>query len=185
MKNLVKSALRGLASRIYYISSRADWKNFKRNTIDFIYYYATDVYWSSKLINEKILKFFKSVKYSEKLASIYYTIRFLLTRKAIVPTIQYIVTTHCTMQCKHCNTKIPYFTQDTHVRPIDFATFKRDVDRLLSGVDFVLLFGLVGGEALLVKDLPKMVDYAVKQKKIHRVLIATNCTILSPPSLMQ
>lgn len=94
------------------------------------------------------------------------------------------MTTHCTMKCKHCNTGMPYFTQKTHMRTIDFATFKEDMDRLLSGVDYILLFGFVGGEPLLAKDLPLMVDYAVKQKKIHSVFIATNCTILPSQALL-
>lgn len=185
MKAFVKSLMRALASRIYGISSRADWRNFKRNTIDYIYFYATRVEWSAKLINEGILKFFDRFKTPEKLTGYYFALRFLFTRKPVAPIIEYVVTTHCTMNCKHCNTRVPYFTQDTHVRAIDFDTFKRDVERLLSGVDYVLLFGLVGGEPLLAKDLPKMVDFCLKQKKIHSVFIPTNCTLLPSPELLE
>ncbi|MDE6735531.1 MAG: radical SAM protein [Desulfovibrio sp.] len=185
MKAYIKSLMRALASRIYGISSRADWRNFKRNTIDFLYYYGVEVEWSALLTNERALKFFSRFKDAKKLSSLYYTLRFLLTRKPVAPIIEYVVTTHCTMKCKHCNTKVPYFTQDTHVRAIDFDTFKRDVERLLSGVDYVLLFGFVGGEPLLARELPKMVDFALKQKKIHSVFIASNCTLLPSPELLE
>lgn len=184
MKNLIKRWMNSLFYRLYNISCREDWNYFKKNTIDFIYRYAIKVDWSARLTNEWIIKFFSRFSFGSRLTSIYYTLRFFVTRKPVAPMIEYVVTTHCTMKCKHCNTKIPYFSKDTHYPIVDYNTFKNDLDRLLNGVDYILLFGFVGGEPLLVKDLYKMIDYALAQEKVHSVFVASNCTILPSKELL-
>lgn len=94
------------------------------------------------------------------------------------------MTTRCTMNCRHCNTGIPYFTGEAHLAPVGFEVFKQDIDSLLDSVDFIYAFGFVGGEPLINKDLAKMLSYAVKQKKIRHIFIATNCTILPSDELI-
>lgn len=55
MKNIIKSLLRTISSHVYYISTRTEWDNFKKNTINSLYRMALQVGWSSKLTNEKLL----------------------------------------------------------------------------------------------------------------------------------
>jgi len=119
---------------------------------------------------------------------IYYKIqklRFLLKRKAVIPCLEYVVTTRCTMNCKYCNTFIPYFSNETHSKVATFKEFKNDLDKLLKAVDYIDYFGFVGGEPLLCKELDKMVKYALSKRKVHHVFIATNCTILPSDNLIK
>lgn len=158
--------------------NKEKWKYFKKNNLKF----AWKVYYNSWVTTLCKCKFANSLKKrfknAERLYYKYLKLRFILTRKPMIPLLEYIVTTRCTMNCKHCNTFIPYFTSKTHVSPITFEQFKKDIDILLKSVDFIEVFGFVGGEPFLAKDLSKMVKYAVSQKQIHHVFIATNCTIL-------
>ncbi len=89
----------------------------------------------------------------------------MISRKAVVPCLEYVVTTKCTMNCKHCNTFIPYFNEKTHFKPVSFEMFKKDIDTLLKAVDYIDYFGFVGGEPLLAKDLAKMIKYACSKEK--------------------
>lgn len=112
-------------------------------------------------------------------------LRFKTTQKPIIPLLEYIITTRCTMNCKECNTKIPeYNKNNTHSPITTFDDFKNDLDKLLLSVDCIEFLGLVGGEPLLAKDLAKIVSYATKQRKIHHVFIATNATILPNEELL-
>ncbi|WP_156802850.1 radical SAM protein [Desulfovibrio sp. 6_1_46AFAA] len=127
----------------------------------------------------------KKFKYGEVIYNNYMKFRFFITKKPAMPILEYVVTTKCTMNCKHCNTFIPYFTNQTHVKPVGFEEFKNDLDTILKSVDFIMFLGFVGGEPLLAKDLHKMLAYALKQKKVRHVFLATNCTLLPSKELLE
>jgi len=154
----------------------AEWESFLDNSIKHVWRTA-NVPWIRELFGLPALK-------SEFLFCEYLKMRFLVTQKAAMPTCEYVVTTRCTMRCRHCNTGIPYFNGETHLGPVSFETFKQDIDTLLDSVDFIYAFGFVGGEPLLNNDLHKMLSYAVTQKKIQHIFIATNCTILPSNELI-
>lgn len=185
MKAMFRNFMRDILERTYGISSHQEWNNFKKNTILFFWRYAMKIQWSASLINEKILKFFNMFPFGSWLCAKYYTLRFFITRKPVAPIIEYVITTHCTMKCKHCNTMIPYFSPKKHAPSIKLSIFKDDIDRLLTGLDYILLFGFVGGEPLMVNDLHEMLQYVLNKEKIHNVFIASNCTILPSKELLQ
>ncbi len=111
--------------------------------------------------------------------------RFFLTGKAVIPCLEYVVTTKCTMNCKQCNTFIPYFNDKTHLKHTSFEQFKKDLDKLLKSVDYVDYFGFVGGEPLIDNNLAKKVQYALNKRQIKHVFIASNCTILPSNELLK
>ncbi len=165
---------------------KKDFRNYKKNNLKLIYKNFTAGQGCAVAFpfKKKMVEFLNNFT-PERL---YYKVmktRFLLTRKAIMPCLQYIVTTKCTMNCKQCNTFIPYFTEKTHLNYTTFEQFKSDLDKLLKSIDYVDYFGLVGGEVLLTKDLNKMLKYALSKRKLHHVFIATNGTILPSSELIK
>lgn len=140
--------------------------------------------WVANLFTDKTILKLSRFKYGKILYNFYQRVRFYFIRKPIMPIAEYVVTTHCTMNCKHCNTFMPYFTKDTHLKMVAFETFKNDIDRLLKSVDYIYCFGFVGGEPLLAKDLYKMLNYALSKKQIKHIFIATNCTIMPSQKLL-
>lgn len=111
-------------------------------------------------------------------------IRFLITKKPSIPWFLYFGTSHCTLNCKQCNQFIGGYKKNSHIKPVTFDTFKKDIDKILSAVDYIYGFQIIGGEPLLIKDLPKMLEYAAQQKQIKHVFFATNCTIFPTQELM-
>ena len=166
--------------------NKKDFNNYKKNNLKLIYKNFASGQGCAVVFPFKL----KFVKFLNKFAPerLYYKVmktRFLLTKKAIMPCLQYVVTTKCTMNCKQCNTFIPYFSQESHLNNTTFEQFKSDLDKLLKSVDYIDYFGFVGGETLLIKDLNKMLKYALSKRKLHHVFIATNGTILPSKELIK
>lgn len=160
------------------------WKNFKKNSINHIWKLSMKN-WIYELFSEPIINFLKKFKCGNVVYNSYIKSRFIITKKPAMPILEYVVTTKCTMNCKHCNTFIPYFKKHKHLQPVEFEEFKNDLDTILKSVDFIMFLGFVGGEPLLVKDLHKMLAYALKQRKVRHVFLATNCTLLPSKELLE
>lgn len=89
-----------------------------------------------------------------------------------------IITTRCTLNCKYCFTKIPYFQKREDV---DIEFLIREIEQILSVVDYIEYSAIYGGEPLLHKDLWKLIKYLNQsriQEKIGHFEIVTNGTML-------
>ena len=159
-------------------------KNFKKRNLRAVWQVA-HYPWVNELYNLKFLNFLRSKKWGERFFYKYLKLRFRIKRKPVLPLLEYIVTTRCTMNCRECNTKIPEYNKNgTHVNIQKFDQFKKDLDTLLKAVDYINFFGFVGGEPLLSKELPQLIEYAKKQRKIKHIFIASNATILPSKELI-
>ena len=92
-----------------------------------------------------------------------------------IPQVEFVLTTNCTLKCKHCSNFIPQM-KNKYMMP--FEEFKNDVDALSNASHEIKTTLLLGGEPLLNKDLPKMVTYIAKKHKFKTIYIVTNGTIL-------
>lgn len=166
--------------------NKQEWQFYKQNNIRCLWRNKYENWCSTLPWQDKCWQFIH--KLPEKYKKFKFNvnkIRFKITKKAVMPTCEYVVTTKCTMNCKYCNTFIPYFSEQTHLKPVSFEQFKKDLDILLPAVDYIDYFGFVGGEPLIVKDLAKMIEYACSKKQLRHIFLATNCTILPSESLLK
>lgn len=105
------------------------------------------------------------------------TIRdFKLRGKIYLPQVEFAITTTCNLKCKNCTNYIPYLPRENQ-RVITFADFQTYLQNLLKNVDKLNALLLLGGEPLLHKELPQMLDFALNCEKIENVYITTNGTI--------
>ncbi len=141
--------------------------------------------WINELFDFKAVNFLSKFKFGEKIFNKYISVRFAITHKPVLPYFAFFVTTKCTLNCKHCNSMMPKYTEKTHSKPIDFKSFKDDLDTLLRAVDYINVFVLVGGEPMLAHDLPEIIKYAASQKQLKHIVLATNCTILPSDELLK
>ncbi|MDR1167960.1 MAG: hypothetical protein LBK53_03600 [Heliobacteriaceae bacterium] len=123
-------------------------------------------------------------KFGFKFLYKYLRMRYLLTNKLTMPFLEYRVTTKCTLQCRECNHLMPYYSEEAHVKPVSFSDFKQDIDKFLKGVDLIYYFQFVGGETLLVKDLPEMIEYASGKNQLQHIVVITNGTLLPSKKLI-
>ncbi len=93
------------------------------------------------------------------------------------------LTTFCTLNCKNCNMLTPYNKQK---RTYDLKLLKQDIQMLLSNVDFISNFVIVGGEPLLYKELPEYIEYLGSNYKfkIGNIQIITNGMLIPSKELM-
>ncbi len=159
-------------------------KNFNFNSIYRAFWWPTRE-WVQELLHFPFLGFLNRFKFGKDFYINWLKLRFLVTKKPVFGLIEVLVTSRCTLNCKHCNTRIPEFTNKTHVPILKFEDFKNDLDKLLAVTDYINILGFVGGEPLLANDLGKMVHYAASKKQIKQVFIATNATILPNEDLIQ
>ena len=102
-----------------------------------------------------------------------------------LPSVQFVITTRCTLRCRDCSVMIPRFGHGNHKHiETTFEQFKQDFDCLVNAVDAIGTVLLLGGEPLLHKELPKMLAYVAENSKVGLVDIVTNCTILPSPELL-
>jgi organic radical activating enzyme len=102
-----------------------------------------------------------------------------------LPSVQFPLTTRCTLRCRDCSVMIPRFGsgEAAHVE-MTFVRFQHDFDRIVHSVDRIRSVQLVGGEPLLNKELPQIAAYAAKNEKVGLVDIVTNCTVIPSRELI-
>jgi organic radical activating enzyme len=93
----------------------------------------------------------------------------------IVPSVIYYLTTKCNLQCRDCSALIPYFNKkyDIPAEQVirDFNLFFYHIDECISVI-------LLGGETFLYKELDKVLDYLICNKKATSIILPTNALIL-------
>ncbi|STA73334.1 radical SAM domain protein protein [Campylobacter lari] len=100
----------------------------------------------------------------------------VLEGKVDIPYLELVLTTRCTLRCESCNNLMQYFSPSNQYT-CTLEGIIESLDLLLSKVDSIARVRIIGGEPLLFKDLPQLIDYLDAQKKILTFDILTNATI--------
>lgn len=93
-----------------------------------------------------------------------------------------VLTTRCTLHCKDCCNLMAYYS---HPSDFKLEDLKGDMEDLLAAVHSIGCLQLIGGEPLLFKELPQLLDFLLPQKKIKSFLIVTNGTLIPSPELLE
>lgn len=105
--------------------------------------------------------------------------------KSYVELAQISLTEKCTLKCRKCAHACPYTKNRFSDLSLEDAYLS--ADSFFEKVDIVREFVLIGGEPLLYKDLPKVVEY-IGERYRHKIItfsIATNGTIIPPDALLK
>ncbi len=105
-------------------------------------------------------------------------------QKACLMEVHTSITTRCTFKCMNCNMFMPYYKQHTDytVEYID-----RDLEQLFRNVDYVFKYMLLGGEPLLNRNLPDILEMICEKYKgkIGNVGIVTNGSVFPEQRLLE
>lgn len=93
-----------------------------------------------------------------------------------------IVTHNCTLKCKLCAERTPYYAERYHP---SLESLKKEADKYFELVDYTQKFDISGGEPLLRGDLPDFLAYLLRYKRqFGRLRIVTNGTLLPSAGLI-
>ena len=93
------------------------------------------------------------------------------------------ITMRCTLKCKLCAAYAPYYDVPPHYSAEYCAQI---LEKYFQIVDYVGDFSLSGGEALMHKEIDKIIDSTFKyQNQFSRFLILTNGTLLFKKSTIE
>ena len=92
-----------------------------------------------------------------------------------IPRLVIELTTACTLKCRYCNNLMPLYKKQ---KSIPLETIIRDIDKIVSVVDEIVIVELIGGEPLLYKSIDEVMTHLCKIDKVKAVDITTNGTVL-------
>lgn len=94
-------------------------------------------------------------------------------RLACVMEVHTAITTYCTLNCINCNMFIPYYKKRMHMT---FEQLKSNIDLLMSHVDYIFKYQIVGGEPFLNKNLSDFLVYLKNEygDRIGKIRIISN-----------
>ena len=102
---------------------------------------------------------------------------FYFLKKIYIPQVEFFITSNCTLKCEQCSNYTPYI-QKVNNFELDLNDFKRHINNLIKNVYKLNSLIIIGGEPLLHPNFVDMLEYALSIKKIEKVYIFTNCTIV-------
>ena len=96
-------------------------------------------------------------------------------RGLILPYLELCITPRCTLRCKHCAN----FMQN-YIKAKDYSLqeIMEPLITFLDAVDYIAKFRILGGEPLLHKDLPTILDFCGNHPKIGRLVVVTNGSLM-------
>lgn len=101
-----------------------------------------------------------------------------------IPQIEFCLTTQCTLRCKDCCALMPPFNKKGHIK-MSVEEFKQTLDQLLDNVNSIRKLIILGGEPLLRKELPELLEYAVLKDKVIQIAIVSNGTMIPNKELVE
>lgn len=104
--------------------------------------------------------------------------------KCHVDSLGLLVTLKCTLKCRLCGMYAPYYKNPYNP---EYSILTNQIDRLFEIITSVDQFCVSGGEPLLRKDLPQILDYLFHYKDniTKEILIITNGTLIPEQKLLE
>tara|TARA_Y100000739_G_C20611730_1_gene469032 strand:+ start:1080 stop:2348 length:1269 start_codon:yes stop_codon:yes gene_type:complete len=92
-----------------------------------------------------------------------------------------VVTEGCSLKCKNCSNLMQYYEKP---QMADYELLISSTDTILSNVDFVFEWRILGGEPFIFRNLDKYLLHLKKHSNFGNIIIYTNGTILPKQSLI-
>lgn len=177
-----------------YIKLLKKYKIYKYKTKKiFLMKYCLKMYIIIYMLKEKNLSFFeRKFKYvvsrnfkkriliflSRTHSNILERFKTLLPNKLYVDYLELVITTKCTLRCKHCANLMPMYNKPYDV---DKNMILETIKKIEDCVDGVCIFRILGGEPFCNQDL-KYYLKAMSKEKFKKIIIVTNGTLVPKDS---
>jgi hypothetical protein len=99
-----------------------------------------------------------------------------------IPRLNVVVTSRCTLKCRHCSSLIPHYGTSSD---FDTSTILTSLDRIFACADLVYHVELLGGEPFLNKNLSVIAKHLLDSERVLHMDVITNGTVLPPDSVLK
>lgn len=100
----------------------------------------------------------------------------------IIPYAEIAVSMQCTLSCRDCCLMVPHYH---HPEAMDAAAVLAAAEAFLEAVDRVIEFRVMGGEALMQRELPQVLETLLRHPRIQHLELVSNATLLPRPALLE
>lgn len=102
--------------------------------------------------------------------------------KIYLPYCVLCITTKCSLRCKNC---AAFITRYNPQQDYSLEYVRKNFGLILEAIDGIQELELMGGEPLLHNEFDAILQWCIKQKKIHAIKIVTNGTVMPKESTWQ
>lgn len=105
-------------------------------------------------------------------------------KKIAINYVEQMITSRCTLNCKHCGLYIPLFEEK---KDREYEDIISDLDNLFNTIDYVAEFRILGGEPLIHDKLSNILEFITRKyrKYIGILAIVTNGTVKPSSQVLQ
>lgn len=96
-------------------------------------------------------------------------------KSLVLPTLEIFVTERCTLRCRDCSHLIKLYDRPQNY---DMDHILKNLKNVLRVVDYLEEVIILGGEAFLHAELPRLLDYCSESDKIGDITVISNGTIV-------
>ncbi len=107
---------------------------------------------------------------------------YLSENKKFLHSVDIVISEKCSLNCKDCSNLMQYYK---NAQNINFEMIKEDFEKLSKKMDHIFEVRLIGGEPFMNKDIYRIIDYFIDNKKITNLVVYTNATIPLKAELMK
>lgn len=103
-------------------------------------------------------------------------------QRPVMPYLELVVTERCSLRCRNCANLMQYYACPQHIPP---ERLRSDLAALLPRISAIWTLQLLGGEPFLYPQLSQLLDDLTREKKIKRIQVVTNGTLLPKEEVLQ
>lgn len=91
-----------------------------------------------------------------------------------IRSVDVVITEKCSLKCIDCSNLMQYYESPKN---INIEVVKREIDLITEVADEINEIRVIGGDAMVNKEFPEIVNYAAEKSNVRKVVIYTNGTI--------
>ena len=99
----------------------------------------------------------------------------------IIPYVELCISPQCTLRCRDCANFMQHYNKP---QPMDLEQVWSWVTAFLESVDHVMTFRVMGGEPLMQKQLPELMQRLLAQPKLQHIQVVSNATLMPKDELL-
>lgn len=101
--------------------------------------------------------------------------QYCLNHLLIIPYVEMTVSAQCTLHCKDCANFMQYYDKP---EPMNLENVLAWTNAFLDAVDYVKTFRVMGGEAMMQKQLPDVLKVILNSPKVEHMQLVSNATLV-------